>query len=138
MSMIIRKYYRDTTVFGLNFGYFKYGSAVALPGIGIFVGKSQIDNIELLQHEYGHILQYKLWGALFFWFRIAPTSIISAISANRNKKIHQYTWTEWSANRLMYYHMDKPASWNLLKFPIDPPLHTDINKLNSRIKSLFK
>lgn len=107
-------------VFAINTGRFNRGSAVTIPGIGIFVGAKQLNNIELLRHEFGHILQRRQKGALFYWLRIAPVSLWSAIKTSTlpKKHIHMYTWTEWSANRLSYDYFNQPASWDLKKYPV--------------------
>ena len=87
-------------IFALNTNGFNRGSAITIPGIGIFLGAKQINNTGLLRHEFGHILQCRQKGVLFFWFRIAPVSLLSAFKTRINKEhIHMCTWTEWSANR---------------------------------------
>lgn len=102
-------------VYGLNFGYFRQGAAVTIPGVGFFVGRQDINNEALLRHEFGHILQYRKWGFCFFWFCIAPVSLLSAwkcrLSMNFN---HMDTWTERSANGLSYRYFKKAASTRFL------------------------
>ena len=106
-------------VFTLNNGRFNKGSAVTLPGIGILVGKKQINNTDLLRHEFGHILQWRQNGTMFFWIRIAPVSLWSAIKTTFSKKhIHMHTWTEWQANRMSYDYFKQPVSWDFNKYPI--------------------
>ena len=84
-------------VFTLNTHRFNLGSAITIPGIGIFLGLKQINNKDLLRHEFGHILQKEKKGFMFFWFRIAPVSLMSALRTTISKKhIHMFTWTEWS------------------------------------------
>lgn len=104
----------------LPFKRFKEGAAFALPGIGIFVGKGQENNKQLLMHEFGHILQFRKWGFWLFWKHIAPDSLKSARRANKNLGSHMETWTEWSANRLSYDYFKQPTDWNLKRFPISP------------------
>jgi hypothetical protein len=95
-------------VYGLGFGYFKRGAAVTIPGVGIFVGKHDLTNQALLKHEFGHILQYNKWGFMFFWFRIAPVSLISAWRSRFDSNFnHMNTWTERSANCLSYRYFKK-------------------------------
>ena len=106
-------------VLTLNNNRFNKGSAVTIPGIGIIVGVKQINNTRLLVHEFGHILQWRLKGTLFYWIRIAPVSLWSAIKTSLSKKhIHMHTWTEWQANRLSYDYFKQPADWEFEKFPI--------------------
>jgi len=106
-------------IFTLNTNRFNRGSAITIPGIGIFLGVKQINNTGLLRHEFGHILQYRQKGVLFFWFRIAPASLLSAFKTSINKKhIHMHIWTEWSANRLSYNYFGQPEDWDTIRFPL--------------------
>lgn len=94
---------------------------MTIPGIGIFVDTGKVNNIDLLRHEYGHILQYRKWGARAFWFSIAPTSLKSAYQAHKNPGFrHMDTWTEWSANRLAYHYFKQPPDWNMKDYPLEP------------------
>jgi len=95
----------------------EYGAAFTLPGVGIFVNPNDVDNIDLLRHEFGHILQARNWGMNFFYEKIVPASLKSA---SGNKYWHMNTWTEWSANRLSYIYFGKPDDWNHSKYPIWP------------------
>ncbi|VBB46691.1 conserved hypothetical protein [uncultured Paludibacter sp.] len=107
-------------IFKLNFGYFKHGAAVTIPWLGIFVGKGYENDIDLLRHEFGHILQFRKWGFWLFWKNIAVDSLKSAKNSRKHLVNHQNTWTEWSANRLAYNYFGKPANWNFMAFPISP------------------
>lgn len=102
-----------------NFGAFRNGASMALPGIGIFVSKKYAQDDALLRHEYGHILQAKKWGYFFFYFRVAFSSLYSAY---KNPRYHKYHWTEWSANFLsyMYFKKKETIEWNEDSFPIQP------------------
>ena len=109
--------------FTCTIGELKNRAAVCLPGIGIFVHPKDAKNIALLRHEFGHILQAKKWGKLFFYRYIARESLNSARRASRDHGfIHQHTWTEWTANRLAYYFFKRPDDWDMKNFPICPPL----------------
>ena len=102
-------------------GELKNRAAIALPGIGIFIHPDDVRNINLLRHEYGHMLQAKLWGKFFFYRTIAWTSLNSALNANRSGSfIHQHTWTEWSANLLSYEYFRRPLDWNFKEYPTNP------------------
>jgi hypothetical protein len=104
-------------------GELKNRAAIALPGVGIFVHPKDVNNLSLLRHEFGHILQAKKWGKLFFYRSIAKESILSADRSNRDPEfIHQHTWTEWTANRLSYYFFRRPNDWDMKSYPICPPL----------------
>lgn len=117
------KYLKDfegTRIFSLRNRRFQRGTAITLPGIGIFIGEKHVDNTDLLRHEFGHILQKRQKGFFYFWFKIAPVSLKSALHLTRNKhKTHMHTWTEWSANRLSFDYFKKPADWNFEEFPIE-------------------
>ena len=113
-------YFEDARVYTLNFGHFKNGAAMTIPGVGIFVGPGDANNIDLLRHEYGHILHYKKWGAKIFWGEIVPASLKSANKANSDWSFnHMDTWTEWSANRLSYQYFNQPTDWSP-DYPIWP------------------
>ena len=104
-------------------GELKNRAAIALPGIGIFVNPGDVTNVNLLRHEFGHILQAKKWGKLFFYRYIAMESIRSARRSNHDPKfVHQHTWTEWTANRLAYYFFKRPEDWDTKSYPTCPPL----------------
>ena len=81
-------------------------SGATIPDLGIIVGKgtytsgSKIGK-ELLQHEYGHVLQYKKVGAKAYYSVIAPESAASASYSNINPLYaHDSFWTETWANYL--------------------------------------
>ena len=72
------------------------------PGRGIIVSKGVLTNggnqgKALLQHEFGHILQYREVGAKAYYSLIAPESLVSAC---RSEMKHDYFWTETWANYL--------------------------------------
>jgi hypothetical protein len=115
--------YRGVSCFTSTIGELKNRAAVTLPGIGIFVHPKDVKNQGILRHEFGHILQAKKWGKLFFYRYIAFESLNSARRASRDPGfIHQHTWTEWTANRLAYYFFKRPDDWDMERFPINPPL----------------
>jgi hypothetical protein len=95
--------------------------AVTLPGIGILVSPDVTDDVALLRHEFGHILQRRKFGWLFFWFRIAPLSLYSCLCQSFCTDYHHAdTWTEWSANRLSFVYFGHPADWKVRSFPFRP------------------
>lgn len=72
------------------------------PGRGILVSKGvytfgRPDGKALLQHEFGHILQYREVGAKAYYSVIAPESLASA---TRSQSAHDHFWTETWANYL--------------------------------------
>ncbi len=118
----------------LNAGDLRKGAAVALPGIGIITGKSNLQNVNLLRHEFGHFLQYRSMGFLFYWGRIAPLSLRSALKARKKRDYnHMSCWTEWSANLLSYNYFKKPADWDVENYPLKPPSN-DVSSLPEPLK----
>ncbi|MFV0390467.1 MAG: hypothetical protein ACK5KP_01055 [Paludibacteraceae bacterium] len=111
--------FEGVRVFKLPFDRFKNGAAVTIPGLGIFVGKGHENDLDLIRHEFGHILQFRKWGFRLFWKHIAADSLKSAKNALTNRQ-HMQTWTEWSANRLAYDYFQQPEDWDMLNFPIKP------------------
>lgn len=111
--------FEGVTVFIINIKSFNRGAAVTIPGVGIFVGKKHSQNIDLLRHEFGHILQLKQNGFFYFWFKIAPASLRSAfLSSKRENHIHMHTWTEYTANQLSYEYFNRPYDWDFSNFPL--------------------
>lgn len=83
------------------------GSAVTLPGRGIILSKGEYtlnstlkSTQELLQHEYGHILQAKDVGLKAFYRVIAPESLASATMDGIKGWNHSTFWTETWSNYL--------------------------------------
>ena len=121
MSNTIRKirYFEGIRVFTWNIHKFNQGAACTIPGIGIIVGISHAGNTDLLRHEFGHILQRRQKGFLYFWIRIVPASLWSAFRVSfTGKHIHMHTQTEWTANLLSYNYFKQPTEWDFNKYPI--------------------
>jgi hypothetical protein len=83
------------------------GAAATLPGRGIVLSKGQYTlnsasryTRELLQHEFGHILQAKEVGLKAFYTLIAPESLASAAVDGVSGWSHSAFWTETWANYL--------------------------------------
>jgi hypothetical protein len=96
-------------------------AAFTVPGIGIFASSSMGNDMETLRHEFGHILQARLWGLRYFFLVVGPTSIRNYYQySKRNPEIYDRTWTEWSANYLAYKYFGEPADWDSILFPITP------------------
>ena len=113
-------YFEGIRVFTWNIHKFNQGAACTIPGIGIIVGKSQAGDTDLLRHEFGHILQRRQKGFLYFWIRIVPVSVWSAFRTSfTGKHIHMHTHTEWTANLLSYDYFKQPAEWDFNKYPIE-------------------
>ena len=79
--------------------------ACTIPEVGIFAVRGALTSMTkeleesgmaLLQHEFGHILQYRGWKKAY-WPLVAKESVISAKSHNST---HHKFWTETWANYL--------------------------------------
>jgi hypothetical protein len=106
-----------------------FGAAYTLPGVGIhidvrthqdYIGTDQQkkqEAIQLLKHEFGHILQATKYGKPHFYLLIAPVSLISAATTGQ----HQCTWTEIEANLLALDYYCKSFNdcfWNSSDYPV--------------------
>lgn len=85
----------------------KSGSAATFPGRGIILSKGEftmngnsIPTEELLQHEFGHILQARIAGLIPYYRVIAPESLASAAMDGVLQHVHRQFWTETWANFL--------------------------------------
>ena len=106
-------------------GSYKAGnySGVTIPERGIIVGKGVFtyrakEGMAMMQHEFGHILEYRIIGPRAYWSVIAPESLCSA-SLSSCDEHHKY-WTETWANYLSKKHFG--ANWLGKFFPRDYPV----------------
>lgn len=106
-------YFEGVRVYASEAGALKNGAAGTLPGVGIFVNPKDLYDIDLLRHEFGHILQAQVWGNKFFYGTIVPASLASANRANNDPSYnHQNSWTEVTANWFSYNYFGRPSDWN--------------------------
>lgn len=81
-------------------------SAFTLPDIGIFAGDGvftscKISGIVMMQHEFGHVLQYRKVGSDFYYAVIAKESLMNCGEVSPYNGIpHDKFWTETWANYL--------------------------------------
>jgi len=114
-----KHFFEKARVYGTNLYPFSHGAAVTIPLIGIVTGNKFIHDNDLLRHEFGHILQYRKHGFVYYWLIISPASLSSAIIASFKKKHeHMRTWTELSANQLNYQYFNRPNDWDFKRYPI--------------------
>ncbi len=112
--------FEGVSIFVIDIQKFNQGAAMTIPSIGILVGKHQSKDIDLLRHEFGHILQFRQKGFFYFWFKIVPASLRSAFfGSKRENHIHMHTWTGYTANRLSYQYFNEPTDWNFSDFPLN-------------------
>lgn len=86
-------------------GYYHY-RAVTVPERGIIAGEGVFTSglragQAMMQHEFGHILQYRMFGPAAYWHVIAPESFANATFFPSSH--HKY-WTETWANYLAKGH----------------------------------
>ena len=85
---------------------FRHYRAITIPERGIIAGEGVFSSIKygdraMIQHEFGHILQYRKVGAYAYWHVIAPESITSAsVGYFDSYESHHKFWTETWANYL--------------------------------------
>ena len=97
------------------------GSAICLPGFGIFLSQSIPENAQkaIIQHEYGHFLDYRdgldgekmrFLGSSFlgFYLKIGIPSLFNLVPVIKRlswfKGDHRVFWTEIRANQLASRH----------------------------------
>jgi hypothetical protein len=66
----------------------------------------------ILQHAYGHFLQYKKHGAFFYYLVITPASIWAALWHKDD------AWPELEANRLAHHFFGKQSFMGTKYFPL--------------------
>jgi len=75
--------------FGVNYYISKdLGNAVSIPNLGVIIGQSAFNGwsklnqlTNLMQHEFGHLLQYKYFGSGYYT-EVASLSLLSASTGN--------------------------------------------------------
>lgn len=109
---------------GINAYHLKWiKGAVCLPGVGIFINKDLFSNWFLpyvLQHEYGHYLDYKYANDLKpfplvqFYFRIGIPSLFNAATGIGGS--HKTYWTELRANRMAEKYLGDKLMKDYVKY----------------------
>lgn len=123
-----------------------YGSGgITLPRRGITVGKGVFSrhlDFELLQHEFGHVLQINQLGGSSFLTDVGWPSFRSAMKDGTNGWNHNEFWTEVWANNLSksyfeanYSYLSQP--WNYTRFPLTYRSHSDYLKVLNLIRKLY-
>ena len=98
------------------------GHGITLPEFGIFLSPgtySLQQDMWLVKHEFGHILQYKAKGTFKFYTQIGVPSLWSAIQQNLKKPhLHKFHPVEIDANLKSYQYFNSPLDWPSHIFPI--------------------
>ena len=83
--------------------------AATIPERGILAGEGvytsqKILGKQMMQHEFGHILQYREYGSAAYWHIIAPESLLNATFS---PSTHSSFWTETWANYMSKNYFGK-------------------------------
>jgi hypothetical protein len=115
------RYFEGIRVYDSTIGDLEGGGGITFPGLGILISEEYYENrpskdrLDLLRHEFGHILQARRYGNAFYYSVIGLVSPVSALTSPS----HQASWTEKEANTLSYIYFNFPADWNFDKYQID-------------------
>jgi RHS repeat-associated protein len=82
---------------------------------------------KLLMHEFGHFLQDKYGGSLWYDVNVIPTSVYNINTLD--DYTYNRTWTEVQANTMAYYYFGYPSFWDFNEYPIN------INYISDKLKS---
>lgn len=93
----------------------RHGSDVVIPP-HLFVARDYRSYYgeAIIQHGFGHFLQYRKHGFLYYYFVIAPISIWAAIKKN------DYARTEVEANNLAHEFFGQASLMGTKSFPLIP------------------
>jgi len=110
--------FENTTIYESSL--FKPGHGITIPQVGIITFPGAFANdLGLIKHEFGHILQFKKLGSIRFYFKIGMPSLWSALKASLVKNyVHQSHLVELDANNLAYHYFNQPKDWDFKRFPI--------------------
>jgi hypothetical protein len=75
-----------------------------------------------LMHEFGHFLQNKYGGNLWYNLIVVPTSAINfnmEINKSNSYFLYNRTWTEVQANTMSYYYFNYPSFWDFNNYPVN-------------------
>lgn len=112
-TLTYERQFEGVNVYSSNVGDIGKGAAATPYPFGIIVNKKDVNNVNLLRHEFGHVLQGRRYGVVNFWLNITPTSLLSPSNS------HMRTWTESEANTLSYIYFGYPLDWNHKQYPIN-------------------
>jgi hypothetical protein len=74
-------------------------------------------DVDLLRHEFGHVLYSRKFGEKAF-VEMAVASMQSVDGGS-----HKENWTEWTANFLSWQYFNGPSDWKHSQYPIQPSLN---------------
>lgn len=74
-------------------------------------------------HEFGHYLQNKYGGSLWYNLQVVPSSILNIhlpVNKANNYYLYNRTWTEVQANTMSYYYFNFPHFWEFDEYHVKP------------------
>ena len=84
----------------------------------IFTSPEDCRNTPLLRHEFGHVLQARRYGYLWFYLFTGPKSLVSACLEQAGRRYqHKNARVEKEANLLSYTYFKSPDDWDHQSFP---------------------
>jgi hypothetical protein len=94
-------------------GWLKRGSDIVIPPY-LFVARDypRYYGYAILQHGYGHYLQFQKYGAWKYYFSLAPKSILAAIRKDDHDPV------EVEANKLAHTYFGKTSLMGGKFFPL--------------------
>ncbi len=72
---------------------------------------------KLLMHEFGHSLQEKYGGSLWYNLGVVPASAYNINTLDEDT--YNHSWTEIQANTMAYYYFHFPSFWDTNEYPIN-------------------
>lgn len=112
-ALTYERQFEGVKVYSSDVGEIGKGAAATPYPFGIIVNKKDINNVNVLRHELGHVLQGRRYGLANFWLNIVPVSLVSPANS------HMRTWTESEANTLSYVYFGYPLNWDHKNYPIN-------------------
>jgi len=74
-----------------------------------------------LMHEFGHSLQNKYGGSLWYNLQVVPSSVLNInlpVNKANNYYLYNRTWSEVQANTMSYYYFNFPSFWDFNEYPV--------------------
>ncbi|MFN8259110.1 MAG: hypothetical protein U0W24_25700 [Bacteroidales bacterium] len=81
-----------------------------------------------LMHEFGHFLQNKYGGSLWYNLNVVPSSLInfgSDINKASNYFLYNRTWTKVQEITMSYYYFNYPSFWDFKNYPVNSSYISD-------------
>ena len=115
---------------------------VTVPGYGIIVGKGVFTSVDwdkaMLQHEFGHILQFRKFPISYYRV-VVPESLASCTYARikGDLSLHWNYWTETWANYLSESYFGKKWKGSLPSYPVANISSSNLSKMKQFNTGVF-